>query len=73
MSKLQTDDLSEMGRLIELARARGPMTDGERREQAASFAFGNLALTREWADASAERLAELRAMCRRMAGCKDDD
>lgn len=54
--------------LIEKAR-KTPMTDDERREQAASFAYGNLALTKEWADASEEKLAWLRSTCRRMAGC----
>lgn len=67
MSKV--DDLTEMAELIEKARALGPMTDSQRREQAASFAFGNLALTREWADRSSPELEELRELCRRMAGC----
>ena len=47
-----------------------PMTDEERNEQAASFAFGQLALTKEWQDKSAPELAELRETCRRLAGCK---
>lgn len=68
MSKLR--EIQEMADLIEEARKRGPMTDEERKEQAASFAFGNLALTKEWIDADAVKLAGLRAMCRRMAGCK---
>jgi hypothetical protein len=63
-------DMSELVDLIERARAMGPMTDEERREQAASFAFGQLALTKEWRDKSARELAELRAACRRLAGCK---
>lgn len=70
MSKVQ--EMTEMARLIEAAKALGPMTDEERREQAASFAFGQIALTREWHDKSAPELAELRALCRRMAGCKDE-
>ena len=64
----QLKELSEMAELIEKARAVGPMTDEQRREQAASFAFGNLALTSQWRDKSGPELAELRAMCRRMAG-----
>lgn len=63
-------EMTELAVLIEEARKRGPMTDEERREQAASFAFGNLALTREWCDKTADQLAELRETCRRMAGCK---
>jgi hypothetical protein len=39
-------------------------------EQRASFAYGQLALTSSYHDASPEKLAELRAMCRKMAGCK---
>lgn len=39
-------EISEMADLIEKARALGPMTDEQRREQAASFAFGQLAHVR---------------------------
>lgn len=63
------DDMQEMADLIEKARALGPMTDAQRREQAASFAFGNLALTSQWCDKPAEELAKLREMCRKAAGC----
>lgn len=59
----------DLEKLIEEARKRGPMTDEERREQAASFAFGNLALTKEYANASEAKLVQLRSTCRRMAGC----
>lgn len=69
MGKLQ--DIQDMAALIEKAKALGPMTDEERREQAASFAFGQLALTREYADATADKLAELRERCRCAAGCAD--
>lgn len=67
MSKLR--EMQEMADLIEAARKLGPMTDEQRREQAASFAFGNLALTSAWRDKSAPELAELRALCRELAGC----
>jgi hypothetical protein len=40
-------------------------------EQRASFAYGQLALTSSYHDATPEKLAELKAMCRKMAGCKD--
>ena len=46
------------------------MTDEERREQVASFAFGNLALTREWSRKPVAELEKLRQLCRKMAGCK---
>ncbi len=69
MSKL--DDIKDMADLIEKARALGPMTDAERREQAASFAFGNLALTSQWADKPADELAKLRELCRKAAGCEE--
>lgn len=62
-------EISEMAALIEEARKLGPMTDEERREQAASFAFGQIALTKEWRDRPADELAQLRAHCRKLAGC----
>ncbi len=62
-------EISEMADLIEKARALGPMTDEQRREQAASFAFGQLALTSAWRDKSAPELAVLRETCRQLAGC----
>jgi len=62
--------MREMTDLIEEARKRGPMSDAERREQAASFAFGNLALTSQWRDATHEELKVLRERCRRAAGCE---
>ncbi len=46
------------------------MTDEERREQAASFAYGNLALTKEWQYKPESELVKLRMLCREMAGCK---
>ncbi len=67
--KTQLQDIEDMAELIEAARALGPMSDEQRREQAASFAFGQIALTSAWRDKQAPELAELRAMCRRMAGC----
>ena len=39
-------------------------------EQRASFAYGQLALTSKYYDASPEQLAELKALCRKAAGCK---
>ncbi len=48
-----------------------PMTEAEKREQAASWACGQMALMREYRDASPEKLAELRALCRRVAGCEE--
>ncbi len=57
--------------LLEQARALGPMTDEQRREQAANFAFGQLALTKEWHGRPLSELAELRALCRKMAGLRD--
>lgn len=66
MPKLkETEDLAA---LIEEARKLGPMTDEQRREQAASFAFGQIALTSQWRDRSAPELAKLRETCRQMAG-----
>ncbi len=45
-----------------------PMTERERREQAASFAYGNLALMKKYDNASPTTLAHLRDMCRKAAG-----
>lgn len=61
------DDLAE---LIRKARELPPMTPEEEREQAASFAYGQVALMKEWHDAPPEKLEELRQLCRRLAGCK---
>jgi hypothetical protein len=69
MSKIE--EMIEMAKLIEAARALGPMSDNQRREQAASFAFGQLALTRKWRDKSAPELSELRELCRKLANCSD--
>lgn len=62
--------INDLVELMKQARDRGPMSDEERREQAASFTFGNLALTKEWREKSVIELAELRKLCRKMAGCK---
>lgn len=51
---------AELAALIVEAK-KHPMTEDERNEQAASFAFGQVALTKEWHGASQEKLAELRA------------
>lgn len=74
-------DLTQTGRTQELTlaslseavrriRELPPMTEDERNEQAACFAYGNLALMREYHDASPEKLEALRQMCRKAAGCK---
>ena len=55
--------------LIEKARA-APMTEEERREQTANFAFGNLAMTKEWHNRSPAELEALRQKIRKLAGCK---
>lgn len=55
--------------LIEKARAV-PMTEDERREQTANFAFGNLAMTKEWENRSPAELEALRQKIRKLAGCK---
>lgn len=54
--------------LLEKARNSGPMTDEQRREQAADFAFGQLALTKEWRGRPISELDQLRALCRKLAG-----
>lgn len=48
-----------------------PMTIEQINEQRASFAFGQLAMTSKYLYSSPEELLELRAMCRKIAGCKD--
>lgn len=54
--------------LVRRVRELPPMTEQERKEQRASFAYGNLALMREYRDASPEKLEALRQMCRSAAG-----
>lgn len=63
-------DHQKMIELIEAARKLGPMTDEQRREQNASFAFGNLALTSDWTNSSETELQALYTLCRNLAGCK---
>jgi hypothetical protein len=53
--------------LIAHARTLPPMTKEEQNEQAASFAFGNLALMKEYDNATPEQLEKLRQMCRSAA------
>ncbi len=60
---------SELRALIQHARIV-QMTDKDRREQAASFAFGQVALMKEHANDTQAELAELMATCRRLAGCQ---
>jgi hypothetical protein len=73
MSNLK--DIRDMAVIIEAARKLGPMTDEQRREQAASFAFGQIALTAAWRDKTAPELDRLRETCRQMAGLgqREDD
>jgi hypothetical protein len=73
MSNLK--DIKDMAVLIEEARKLGPMTDEQRREQAASFAFGQIALTSDWRDKTAPELDRLRKTCRQMVGLgqREDD
>jgi hypothetical protein len=59
----------ELAALIAKARET-PMTPEEEREQVASFAFGNLAMTKEWQAKSPEELEDLRQRIRKMSGCK---
>lgn len=54
--------------LVRRARELPPMTEEQVKEQRASFAYGNLALMREYRDASPEKLEALRQMCRKAAG-----
>ncbi len=60
----------ELADLIAKVRHLPAPTEAERNEFRASFAYGNLALMREYENASPEKLAELRALCRKAAGCK---
>jgi hypothetical protein len=55
----------------EKAFAFGPMTPEELCDQRASFAYGQLVMQKRFHNASPEDLAELRQMCRKIAGCKD--
>lgn len=67
----ERDERNRFERLVAKARRLPAMTEEERREQAASFAFGNMALTREWQKKTPEELAALKAQIRKLAGCKD--
>ena len=60
----------DLAALIVAARKVVP-TDAQRRAASASFAYGTLALTKEYAEASPSRLAALWAQCRALAGCAD--
>jgi hypothetical protein len=59
----------DFARLIREA-SKHPMTDQQRKEQAASFVFGNLALMKEYEHATPAELRELRERCRKAAGLK---
>lgn len=61
MKPLTLDDLLHAAR-------DSKMSDDERREQAASFAFGQLALTKAWRNRPLTDLTELRTRCRELAG-----
>jgi hypothetical protein len=56
----------------DIALAAAPMTPEQRREQTANFAFGQMACMREYANASAAELDNLRAVCRILAGCEGE-
>lgn len=58
----------ELDALIVEIRNLPPMTQEQKAEQAASFAYGNIALTKEYRDAPPAKLEELRVLCRRAAG-----
>lgn len=54
----------EWDRLIDEARKLPPMTPEQREEQAASFAYGQLACMKKYTNATPEELEKLRALCR---------
>jgi hypothetical protein len=56
--------------LITHAKALPAMTEEEQSEQAAEFAYGTLAMTREYDNATPEELEKLRQLCRKAAGLK---
>lgn len=68
--RAKVDDLL-LESLLERAKALPAPTEEEKREQAASFAFGNLALSSRCSEATPEELEALRARCRKAAGCDD--
>lgn len=64
-----TEPMPTWEELVALVRSMPPMTEEEKNEQRASFAFGNMALTREWASKSDVELEQLRQLCRQLTGC----
>jgi hypothetical protein len=56
--------------LIRRARELPEMTEDEKNEQRASWAYGQMACMSRYANATPEQLDALRAMCRKAAGCK---
>lgn len=62
--------MKDLADLLRLARELPPMTEEERNEQRASFAYGNLALMKEHANDTPEQLEALRQMCRSAAGLR---
>lgn len=59
-----------LAELMAMVRKLPPMTEEQRNEQRASFAYGQLACMKEYAHASMAELGELRRLCRKAAGCK---
>ena len=53
--------------IVEALRGLPPMTEAERQEQRADWAYGQMACMSRYANATPEELAELRAMCRKEA------
>lgn len=62
--------LDRYDELVEVARKLPEMTEDEKNEQRASWAYGQMALTRAYHNATPEELCALRVMCRKAAGCK---
>ena len=57
-----TKQRTELERLCALARARGPLTDAQRREQIISLAYGNLAVERPGLERADIERAALRVL-----------
>ena len=62
------DDQARLQLECALGRTFGEPRPADVDEQRAAQAFAVLSMTREYADASPEKLAQLRLLCRRLAG-----
>lgn len=62
--------LAKYDELVEEVRKLPEMTEDQKKEQRACFAYGQLALTKEYREASDDKLRELRMLCREVAGCR---